>query len=201
MPPAAKTKACCKAWVEGETATDPSIFSKPRVGKVVVSGSVCCEETNSFYVYILFFSCFLTPTFSRPSPLWPARCYLQKLTISLGLFICFVSTCLSNMLQLFLRGQGGKKHFQAARICLSSLSQDLLFENGELKGEVACWIQNDPHVTHSRSAKHISASNSLKTNLQGLSVLLHKERWPRQLWFHSFLGLNQAESQKQNACR
>lgn len=115
MPLGAETKACCKAWLDRETATDPLIFSRPWVGKVVVSGSACCEKTNSFYVYILFFSCFLTPTFSRPSPLWPACCYLQKLTISLGLFICFVSTCLNNKLQLFSRGQGGKKHFQAAR--------------------------------------------------------------------------------------
>lgn len=96
---------------------------------------------------------------------------------------------------------GAREEKRLPGICLSSLSQDLLFGNGELKGEVACWIQNDPHVTHSHSAKHISASNNLKTNLQGLSMLLHKERWPRWLWFHSFLGLNQAESQKQNACR
>lgn len=82
----------------------------------VVSGSERCEETNSFYVNILFFSCFLTPTLSRPSsPLWPACCYLQKLPISLWLFIRFVSTCLNNMLQFLSQGQRGKKHFQAHR--------------------------------------------------------------------------------------
>lgn len=61
----------------------------------------------------------------------------------------------------------GKSISRLPGICLSSLSQDLLFGNGELKGEVACRIQNDPHVTHSCSAKHTSAGNNLKTNLQG----------------------------------
>lgn len=57
LSPHAETKACCKAWLEGETPTDPFVFSRPWLGKVVVSGSACCEKTNSFYVYILFFSC------------------------------------------------------------------------------------------------------------------------------------------------
>lgn len=100
-----------------------------------------------------------------------------------------------------LTGPGRKKPFPGCQESAFLLCHKILFGNGGLKGEVACWIQNDPHVTHSRSSKHISASNNLRTNLQGLSVLLHKERWPRRLWFHSFLGLNQAESQKQNACR
>lgn len=146
---------------------------------------------------ILFLGCFLTPALSHPSsPLWPARCYLQKLPISLGLFIHFVSTCLTTCYSSSHGAREGKSTSRLPGISLSSLSQDLLFGKGELKGEVACWIQNDPHVTHSCSAKHTSAGNNLKTNLQGLSVLLHKEGWLSRLRLRSFLGLNQAESQK-----
>lgn len=89
LPPGAETKARCKVWLEGETPTDSFVWA--MTNSKVVSGCVRCEETNSFYVNILFFSCLLTPALSRPSPhLWPARCYLQRLPISLPLLIRFV---------------------------------------------------------------------------------------------------------------
>lgn len=89
QPPGAETKARCKVWLEGETPTDSFVWAMTN-GKVS-SGCVRCEETNSFYANILFFSCLLTPALSRPSPhLWPARCYLQTLPISLPLLIRFV---------------------------------------------------------------------------------------------------------------
>jgi len=89
QPPGAETKARCKVWLEGETPTDSFVWAMTN-GKVS-SGCVRREETNSFYANILFFSCLLTPALSRPSPhLWPARCYLQTLPISLPLLIRFV---------------------------------------------------------------------------------------------------------------
>lgn len=75
----------------------------------VVPGSVLRRNKQLLREHLVLWLLSNTPTLLLLFSLWPAHCYLQKLPISLQLFIRFVSTCLNNILQLLSAGPGREK--------------------------------------------------------------------------------------------